>query len=60
MKKIINRCHIEGFLYEADLQERVTGEKSKNPGTPFIMGTISLATINNLLHNNKFSLFLFY
>lgn len=44
MKKIINKTHIEGFLYEADLQERVTGEKSKNPGTPFIMGTISLAT----------------
>lgn len=44
MKNMINRCHIEGFLYEHDLQLRVTGEKSKNPGTEFIMGTISIAT----------------
>lgn len=46
MKNMINRCHIEGTLYEHDLQKRVTGENSKNPGTEFIMGTVSIATDN--------------
>ena len=47
MKNMINRVHLEGVLYEHDLQKRVTGENSKNPGTEFIMGTISLATDND-------------
>lgn len=46
MKNMINRTHIEGTLYEHDLQKRVTGENSKNPGTEFIMGTVSIATDN--------------
>lgn len=46
MKNMINRSHIEGVLYEHDLQKRVTGENSKNPGTEFIMGTVSIATDN--------------
>lgn len=44
MRKMINTTHIEGLLYEHDLELKVTGEKSKNPGTPFISGTISIAT----------------
>lgn len=44
MKNMINRCHIEGVIYEHDLQVRITGENSKNPGTEFIMGTVSIAT----------------
>ena len=44
MKNMINRTHIEGVIYEHDLQLRVTGENSKNPGTEFIMGTVSIAT----------------
>lgn len=44
MKNMINRTHIEGVIYEHDLQVRVTGENSKNPGTEFIMGTVSIAT----------------
>lgn len=44
MKNMINRTHIEGVIYEHDLQVRVTGENSKNPGTEFIMGTVSVAT----------------
>ena len=47
MKNMINRVHLEGVLYEHDLQKRVTGENSKNPGTEFIMGTVSLATDND-------------
>ena len=46
MKNMINRTHIEGVIYEHDLQVRVTGENSKNPGTEFIMGTVSIATDN--------------
>ena len=42
--KIYNDTHIEGILYEHDLQLKESGPNSKNPGTPFIMGTISIAT----------------
>lgn len=47
-KKIINQTHVEGFIYEHKLESRVTGENSKNPGTPFIMGTLDVATDNAL------------
>ena len=40
----INQSHIEGILYEHNLEARVSGDTSKNPGTPFITGTISVAT----------------
>ena len=45
-KTFINTTHIEGILYEHDLQLKVSGEGSKNPGTSFISGTISIATDN--------------
>lgn len=48
MKKMVNQTHIEGYIYEHKLDARVTGENSKNPGTPFIMGTLDIATDNNL------------
>lgn len=48
MKPIVNKTHIEGYLYEHDLQKRVTGENSKNPGTEFISGSISVATDNRM------------
>ena len=44
MKKMINATHIEGLLYDHDLQLRESGPNSKNPGTKFIMGTVSVAT----------------
>ena len=43
-KSFINTTHIEGILYEHALEIKVTGENSKNPGTTFITGTISIAT----------------
>lgn len=43
-KNFINRTHVEGLLYEHDLAMKVTGDNSKNPGTQFISGTISIAT----------------
>ena len=48
MKKMINTCHIEGLLYQHDLQVKVSGEKSKNPGTTFISGNIEIATDNDI------------
>ena len=44
MKAMINRSHIEGLLYEHALELRTSGPNSKNPGTEFIMGTVSIAT----------------
>ena len=43
-KTMINQTHIEGVLYEHALEAKVSGDNSKNPGTPFITGTISIAT----------------
>ena len=44
MKAMINKSHIEGILYEHDLELKTSGPNSKNPGTQFISGTISIAT----------------
>lgn len=49
-KNFINATHIEGYIYEHKLEEKVTGETSKNPGTPFISGTLSIATDDDLLN----------
>lgn len=45
-KTFINQTHVEGVLYEHDLTLKESGENSKNPGTKFISGTISIATDN--------------
>lgn len=51
MKKTFNNAtYIEGYIYESKLEEKITGETSKNPGTPFISGTLSIATDNDLLN----------
>ena len=44
MKVMINKSHVEGYIYEHDLELKVSGPNSKNPGTQFITGTVSLAT----------------
>ena len=44
MRKNENSMNIEGKIYQFDLEERVTGENSKNPGTHYIAGTIDVAT----------------
>lgn len=43
-KNFINEVHIEGILYDHKLQKKTTGANSKNPGTEYISGTISIAT----------------
>ena len=44
MKAMINKTHVEGILYEHDLELKASGPNSKNPGTEFISGTVSIAT----------------
>lgn len=43
-KSFMNSNKIEGYLYEAKLNKKVSGENSKAPGTTFINGEISIAT----------------
>lgn len=40
----LNKVHLEGLLYEHNLTKKVSGPNTKNPGTEFISGTISIAT----------------
>lgn len=47
-KNMINSVHVEGVLYSHTLEARVSGENSKNPGTPYINGTIDIATDNDM------------
>lgn len=49
-KTFTNATHIEGYIYEHKLEEKVSGETSKNPGTTFISGTLSIATDDELLN----------
>lgn len=50
MRKTDNKCYVEGYLYENKLENKVTGETAKNPGTEFITGTIGIATDDELLN----------
>lgn len=54
-KKFVNKCYVEGYLYDHTLEQKVSGPNSKNPGTQFISGTISIATddaITNIIPIN--------
>ena len=44
MRKVENTVHLEGYLYEYNLEMKVTGPNSKSPNTPYITGTITIAT----------------
>lgn len=46
--KYKNTVTIKGFLYDHKLEERVTGEQSKVPNTPYIRGSIDIATDDKL------------
>ena len=43
-KEMINQTHIEGILYAHKLEAKESGKESKNPGTPYVTGTIDIAT----------------
>ena len=44
MRQNVNQEQIEGRIYQHDLKEKVTGDRSKHPGTKFISGTMDIAT----------------
>lgn len=44
MKKITNKTYVEGFLYDHKLSLKTAGEKSKNPGSQFINGSVMIET----------------
>lgn len=48
MKKIINKTHVEGYLYQHSLEMKESGPNSKNPGTVFISGNVDIATDNDM------------
>ena len=43
-KSFVNEAHVEGYLYDHKLEKKVSGPNSKNPGTEYIAGSISVAT----------------
>lgn len=43
MKKMKNDVYLEGRLYRANLEKRIAGPQSKNPGTEYISGDIDIA-----------------
>lgn len=49
-KKMTNSIHIEGFVYDHKLEQKVSGPQSKNPGTEFINGSLSIATDDAMMN----------
>lgn len=49
-KKMKNESHVEGYVYEHKLEMKKSGPNSKNPGTEFISGILSVATDDELLN----------
>lgn len=43
-KKVKNSVHLEGYLYESNLQKKISGPNATNPNVEYITGTISIAT----------------
>jgi hypothetical protein len=50
MRNMINTFNAVGYLYEHALMEKITGPKSKSPNTPYITGTVSIATDEQCLN----------
>lgn len=50
MRKVVNKSHIEGLLYQHSLELKTSGPNSKNPGTQFISGNIEIATDDAVLN----------
>lgn len=45
-----NAVHVEGYVYDINLNLRTSGPNSKNPNTPFINGSIDIATDDSCLN----------
>lgn len=44
MKKMINKTHVEGLVYENELKLNVAGPTAKNPGMEYVSGKLSVLT----------------
>lgn len=44
MKKMINKSHVEGLLYENELKLQVAGAAAKNPGMEYVNGKLHIET----------------
>ena len=44
MKKMNNKVHVEGTLYQHTLELKTSGPNSKTPGVQFISGNVDIAT----------------
>lgn len=44
--KIVNRTHVEGYVYQHTLELKTSGPNSAKPGTEFISGNLDVATDN--------------
>ena len=50
--KFKNKVHIEGYIYECKVEEKVSGKTSKNPGTKYLSGDLDIATNDAILMEN--------
>ena len=50
MKAVVNKSHIEGYIDGHTLESKGSGPNSKNPGTEFISGNLSVATDEAILN----------
>lgn len=49
-KKMINKTHIEGYLYESTLEEKIAGDNAANPGSKYISGKVSVQVdVDNII-----------
>ena len=46
MRNMINKSHVEGYIYNHTLEIKESGPNSKNPGTIYITGNLDIATDN--------------
>lgn len=46
----VNKAYIEGYVYEHELEKRVTGKDSNVPNTEYIRGSVTVATDEKMLN----------
>lgn len=49
-KNFMNITHVEGLLYDHNLEIKKTGENSKHPGTEYIRGDVSIVTDGKMMN----------
>lgn len=46
----VNKAYVEGYVYEFDLEKRVTGKDSTVPNTEYIKGSVTVATDEKIMN----------